>query len=114
MGRAQKTIVRDRIIANNLTPLPANLKDYFSNPHNKTEFVKFLLDFMIKNFQNNMSQSQELLIGLLDGRASQVNRYSQIQVNAIFSEHEEADSHIFVYASYLCTFYPYTFSHSFP
>ena len=62
---------------------------------------------MIKHFQNNMSPSRELLIGLLDGTAWRINRYSQIQVNAIFRDHEEADSRRFVYASYLCTFYPH-------
>ena len=99
MRRAQNNIVRDRVITNNLTPLPANLKEYLSNPHNKTEFVNFLLNFMMENFQNSMSQSQELLIGLLDGTAWKIKQFSQIQVNEIFSNHEEADSRMFVYAS---------------
>ena len=56
----------------------------------------------MKSFQRTMDQQQQVIIGLLDGSAWKIKTETKEVLVTLWSDHEEADSRMFVYAAYLC------------
>ena len=72
---------------------------FLMNLKNKIHIVNFILDDWMKRFQTLFRQNQPLVIALLNGNTVVVGRSMTMDPN-IVSDHEEADSKMFVYATY--------------
>ena len=97
--RCCKTHVAERKIISGETNLPSNMQVFLMNLKNKIHIVNFILDDWMKRFQTLLRQNQQLVIALLNGNTVVVGRGMTMDPN-ILSDHEEADSKMFVYAKY--------------
>ena len=91
----------ERIITSPQMKIPANFKGYLSNPKNKMHLIKFLLDNWKVQFKSMIKENQKLILSFLDGTASIVTSEYITQVSSLTSDHEEADSKMFVFANYM-------------
>ena len=73
------------------------------NPKNKCNFVIFFSDFWKSFFRHRLAESQKLLIGLIDGSTIEVQGNNVRNIETLQSDHEEADSRMFIYARYIVT-----------
>ena len=73
------------------------------NPKNKCNFEIFLSYFGISFFRHRLAEPQKLLIGLIDGSTIEVQGNNMRNKGALQSDHEEADSRMFIYPRYLVT-----------
>ena len=64
----------ERIIHNELTPLPSNFKEYLKNPKNKSNFVTFFLNFILKKAKHEIKEEQTLIVGKTDGTTREVTK----------------------------------------
>ena len=92
----------ERIISTGMQPLPSNIHRFLSNGKNKTHLVNFLLKHWSEIYQNKLNQQQTLTLALLNGTTLLVKRESAVTTEVI-TDHEEADSKMFVYAYDLMT-----------
>ena len=83
--------------------LLSNFKEFLMNPKNKCNFVIFLSDFWTSFFRHRLAESQKLLIGLIDGSTIEVQGNNVRNIETLQSDHEEADSRMFIYARYIVT-----------
>ena len=97
--RRSKTHVAERKIISGETKLPSNMQVFLMNLKNKIHIVNFILDDWMKRFQTLLRENQQLVIALLNGNTVVVGRGMTMDPN-IVSDHEEADSKMFVYAKY--------------
>ena len=101
-SRRSTVCSRERIIHNELTAPPSNFKEYLTNPKNKSNFVAFFLNFIIKKMKYDIKEEQALIVGKIDGTTWEVTTENVSEIEELKCDHEEADSRIFVYASFLC------------
>ena len=97
-SRRKKAFVPERKIMHDNQTLPSNFKEFLMNPKNKCNFVNFLSDFWTSFFRSRLAESQKLLIGLIDGLTIEVQGNNVRNVETLQSDHEEADSRMFIYA----------------
>ena len=102
-SRRRKAFVPERKIMHENQTLPSNFKEFLMNPKNKCNFVTFLSDFWTSFFRHRLAESQKLLIGLIDGSTIEVQGTNVRNIETLQSDHEEADSRMFIYARYLVT-----------
>ena len=103
-SRRRKGFVPERKIMHEHQTLTSNLKEFLMNPKSKCNFVTiFLLDFWTSFFRHRLAESQKLLIGLIDGSTIEVQGNNVRNTETLQSDHEKADSHMFIYARYLVT-----------
>ena len=96
------------IIQNSPTPLPRNFQQFLSNLRNKSNFVKFLLSELEKWFSRDISNTKEVYLGLHDGKTQHITYRENKEIGSLRSDHEEADSRIFVYGHYIGKNYSHT------
>ena len=97
--RCCKTHVAERKIISGETKLPSNMQVFLMNLKSKIHIVNFILDDWMKRFQTLLRQNQQLVTALLNGNTVVVGRGMTMDPN-IVSDHEEADSKMFVNAKY--------------
>ena len=96
------------IIQNSSTPLPCNFQQFLSNLRNKSNFVKFLHSELEKWFSRDISNTKEVYLGLHDGKTQHITYSENKEIGSLRSDHEEADSRIFVYGHYIGKNYSHT------
>ena len=99
----RKAFVPERNIMHENQTLPCNFKEFLINLKNKCNFVTFLSDFWTSFSGHRLAESQKLLVGLIDGSTIEVQGNNVRNIETPQSDHEEADSRMFIYARYLVT-----------
>ena len=90
----------ERLITGAQMKVPANFKGFLSNPRNKMHLIKFLFNDWEVRFRNILVENQRLLLSLLDGSTITITN-GVIHNLSLSCDHEEADSKMFVFASYM-------------
>ena len=67
------------------------------------QLCNFSFRFLDTFFKHRLAEPQKLLVGLIDGSAIEVQGNNVRNIETIQSDHEEADSRMFIYARYLVT-----------
>ena len=98
-----------RIPLNELSKIVQHLyhviyKQFLSNLRNKSNFVKFLLSEFEKWFSRDISKTK-VYLGLHDGKTHHITYRENNAIGSLRSDHEEADSRIFVYGHDICKNY---------
>ena len=88
----------DRLIHSEFTPLPANFEQFLSNPSNKTNFVKFLLNQMEIWFSADI---RNLYWITRWKNTSYITNTENEEIVNLTSDHEEAGNRMFVYGHYI-------------
>ena len=70
------------------------------NAKNKVSFISFVLNFIVEYLPSFLQSHQEVIVGRLDGSSWRISSHGKDQLPELFCDHEEADSHLFMYASY--------------
>ena len=91
---------RERVIHNERTPLPHNFKEFLMNAKKKVSFISFVLNFIVEYLPSVLQSHQEVIVGRLDGSSWRISSHGKEQLPELFCDHEEADSRLFIYASY--------------
>ena len=90
----------ERVITGPHMKIPANFKGFLSNPRNKTHLIYFLMSVWKQRFPNLFRGNQKLLLSLPDGNTIMVES-GGIHFLSLHSDHEEADSKMFVFAKFM-------------
>ena len=95
-------------IHNESQKLPKDLQNYLSNPKNKVNLVTFLFDLWALHFPSKLKENQVLYLANLDGSITEITSSSSSSSSSKLSwesDHEEADSKMFVLCKYLADEY---------
>ena len=98
-ARRQTSSSAERIIHSPETKLPVSLKSYLENSANKVHLVNSLLQYWESSYQTKLHIGTILILSLLDGTTVKVVSGSSEKLSLI-TDHEEADSKMFVFAKY--------------
>lgn len=83
------------------TKLPGSLKRYLSSGKNKSNLLSFLVDDWSERLPLQLKDGQTLFLASQDGKAMKItNRAIERDILLLRSEHEEADSRMFVHCDY--------------
>ena len=92
---------RERVVVHNeRTPLHLNLIEFLMNAKNKVSLISFVLNFLIEYLPSVLQSHQEVIVGRLDGSSWRISSHDKEQLPELFCDHEEADSRLFMFASY--------------
>ena len=80
--------------------LPNSLKHFLSNSKNKINLVSFLSTDWCKVFTHILNKDQVLYFAQQDGKTQKITHEGHDYVDALYSDHEEADSRIFVHCKH--------------
>ena len=94
----------ERIITSPQMKVPAKFRNFLSNPKNKMHLINFLMTDWQNRFPSLLKEGQKLLLSLLDGNTIIIER-GNVHDLSLYSDHEEADSKMFVFAKYMITEY---------
>ena len=84
------------------TKLPASLKRYLSSGKNKSNLLTFLLSDWCENLPGQLKDDQTLILASQDGSAVKLTKtMNREDVIPLYSDHEEADSRMFVHCEYI-------------
>ena len=67
---------------------------------NKVSFISFVLNFLVEYLPSVLQSHQEVIVARLDGSFWRIRSHGKEQLLKLFCDHEEADSRLFMYASY--------------
>ena len=70
------------------------------NAKNKVSFIPFVLNFLVEYLPSVLQNDQEVIAGRWDGSSWRISSHGKEQLPELFCDHEEADSRLFMYASY--------------
>jgi len=83
------------------TKLPSCLKRYLSNGKNKSNLLSFLVDDWSKRLPLQLKDGQALFLASQNGKAMKItNSMVEKDIPSLRSDHEEADSRMFVHCEY--------------
>ena len=100
-SRRQKYYSAEIEIRNDDQKLPKSFQSYLDNPRNKINLVTYIFNKWIAILPGKLTQNQHVLFANLDGTSTEIleNKCNNLE---LITDHEEADSKIFVYCKYLC------------
>ena len=82
------------------TKLPASLKRYLPSGKNKSNLLSFLLSDWCEKLPSQLKEGQTLILASQDGSAMKVTNTLHEDEILLKSDHEEADSRMFVHCEY--------------
>ena len=62
--------------------------------------ISFVLNFLVEYLPSVLQSHQEVIVDRLDGSSWRISSHGKEQLPELFCDHEEADSRLFMYASY--------------
>ena len=95
-------------IFNESTPIPKQRSKFLSNPKNKQNICNFVFNDWTVKARQLLKENEKLTLsgGFKDGQtALQITRHSQANIDALRSDHEEADSRMFAHVSHAMELY---------
>ena len=95
-------------ISSESTPIPKQRSKLLSNPKNKQNICNFVFNDWIVKARQLLKENEKLTLsgGFKDGQtALQITRHSQANIDALRSDHEEADSRMFAHVSHAIELY---------
>ena len=98
--RRQKTDTPVFDIGSDNQKLPKNIASYLGNLHNKKNLVDYLFAKWEVSITMKLNSNQVVYLAKMDGSSTKVTNNGSSAI-ALVSDHEEADSKIFVYCYYL-------------
>ena len=87
-------------IVNGSLKLPKDLATYLSSSKNKTNLINYTYTKWESTMQEKLLPNQSIYLARLDGSTVRVTR-EETNTTELVSDHEEADSKMFVYCQYL-------------
>ena len=99
-SRRQKATSNEVLIRNGEQKLTNDLSFYLGNPKNKTNLINYTFNTWATDFQNGLQDDQFVYFANLDGTATKISHHSLLKLPWT-TDHEEADSKMFVFAEYL-------------
>ena len=75
---------RERVIQNERTELPPNLKGFLMNAKNKVSFISFVLTFLVEHLPNVLQSHQEVIVSRLDGSSWRISSHGKEQLPELF------------------------------
>ena len=70
------------------------------NAKDKVSFFSLVLNVLVEYLPSALQSHQELIVSRLDGTSWRISSHDKEQLVEMFCDHEEADSRLFMYASY--------------